>query len=202
MKPFNITILEGFIIHNATIAADAFIIQDIDPTTCLLYWRICSLGNLIYFCLFSRPRVASLLVSIIIKYMDFNITPQQIFHVMVGFVIYCGFFIVSTSYLSFWAQSKQNYNPYISIWESFPHSQLIYSNNVTIVVAGGWISIMYSIACCSDPLLPKYSWILKSLYPHFDSAIRKSNIYLNLCPPSDLELSKKKKESKAGGIKM
>lgn len=36
VKPFNITILEGFIIHNATVAADAFIIQDIDATTCLL----------------------------------------------------------------------------------------------------------------------------------------------------------------------
>lgn len=29
-------ILEGFIIHNATVAADAFITQGIDATMCLL----------------------------------------------------------------------------------------------------------------------------------------------------------------------
>lgn len=103
MKPFNIKILEGFIIHDATVAADAFITQDIDATARLLSERICSLWDLIYLCPFSRPVRGESTCN----HYYFNITPQQIFHLMVGFVIYCCFFIVSTPHLSFWAQFKQ-----------------------------------------------------------------------------------------------
>lgn len=122
--------------------------------------------------------------------MDFSITPQQIFHVMVGFVIYCGFFIVSTSHY-YSGHNSNKTTIHTLAFEGHFHIQ----NWFIPTMSRLWSPVDEYQLCILSPVVLTLSFPNIAEFwncPHFDSAIRKSDIYFNLFPPSDLELRKKK----------